>query len=242
MFHLMAAKGLGDALYMRAIAIHLIASGEAVTVFTMWPDAFLGIDVAVKPLGARTGAEDIRHCNFCLHCRLPEVQMGGMFEMACRQAGILEPVELKAGWAIRNKPLVDKVRRAAGGRPIMVYQPLKPAAGVEQRLVQPLLGPYADYIESRSDHFRVKLGLGGDGACEMDLTGKTSICDAMDVAAAADFIFGEPCYLTTLAQAMDKTYGCMFSRRAQSAIQSRVRNLTPERFMAKPGTVVYDQH
>lgn len=238
MFDLIAAKGLGDAIYMRALALHLRKRGEPVTVFTGWPDAFLGADVNVKPLSARTGAEDIRHCKYCLHCRMPEVPAYGMFEMACRQAGIFDPVELRADWSVTDQSLVKMVKQRAAGRPVLVYQPLKAVSGVEQKIAQPRESAYLRWLE-KSDHFRVKIGQ-GDGLCELDLTGRTTVAQAFDVASAADLIFGEPCYLITLAQAMDKPYACMFARAAQDAVQSRVRNLTPERFLAKPGAVLYD--
>ncbi len=240
MFDLIASKGLGDAIYLRALVLHLIERGESVTVFTQWPDVFSDLPIVTKSLKERTGHEDIHHCQPCLHCRLPEVSIGGLFEMACRQAGVLDRVELRADWTVKNTELAETVRRAASGRKIMVYQPLKPARGVEQEILQPRPRAYVSYIESRSDMFRVKLGTGGAGVCDLDLTEKTTVSEAFDVATVADVIFGEPCYLTTLAQAMDKPYVCMFSSRAQWAVQSRVSGLTPWRFMTKPGTVLYD--
>ncbi len=242
MFDLIAAKGLGDALYLRALALHLTECGEAVRVFTGWPEAFSDLPITVKALCDRTGEEDIRHCQYCLHCRLPEVRKGSMFEMACRQAGVFEDVALRMRWEVKNTALVKQVKRAAAGRPIMVYQPLKPAAGHEQKAMQPRADSFRRYV-FKSDCFRVKLGiLDDDVSSDMNLVGHTSVADAFDVVSAADLVFGEPCYLITLAQAMDKRYVCMFSNRSKTALQSRVREMTPARFFHKPdlGTALYD--
>ncbi len=231
----MGAKGLGDALYVRAIALHLI-SKVPVTVYTPWPEVFSDLAVTVKPLSARTLQVDIRHCSYCLHCRLPEVKKTSMFEMACRQAGVLEPVELQVAWEVRNRKLADKVKALAAGRQILAYQPPKVGSSVSANDFESHLG---------ADHFRIRLGCPGVaqdiGASDLDLFGKTAVTDLLDVASLADGFFGEPCYLTTLAQAMDKPFTCLFSSSAATAADSRTRNLTPERFFHKPhlGTALY---
>lgn len=238
MYELVAAKGLGDAIYLRALALHLLERGKVVTVFTRWPDVFA--DMPVKIEADRTGYEDIRHCAYCLHCRLPEVRVETMFGMACRQAGVSEPVALRLGWAPRSRP-----PRRLKGR-LLVYQPPKVVNGVEQGLLQPDRAAFRRYITSRTDCIRVKVGaeLGehGDMPAEVDLVDQTTIPELFDLASAADEFFGEPCALITIAQALDKPAVCMFSAKAKDAKQARVRNLTPARFFHKPelATAIYD--
>lgn len=45
MIRLNAPKGLGDAIHVRAVVIHLLRQGELVTVFTRWPEVFADLDI-----------------------------------------------------------------------------------------------------------------------------------------------------------------------------------------------------
>lgn len=244
MFVVMAAKGLGDAIHMRALVRHVMAR-EPVTVFTGWPDVFADLPISVKPLKARTGEEDIRHCNSCLHCRLPETRITSLFEMACRQAGVSEPVELRIDWRVMNRGLVDTIRIEAGSRKVLVYQP--PKIVRTARELRPKTEAFLGYLERQAGCYRVKVGHAGavqempEAPAELDLFGKTSVTDLLDIGSAADAFFSEPSYLPILAEAMGKPYACLFTHRAAQAGDSRVRNLTPERlFHTALGTAIYD--
>lgn len=241
--YLDSPKGLGDAIYVRAIVLHCLER-DRVTVFTPWPDVF--DDLPITTEARRTGNEDIRHCSACLHCRLPEVQPESIFAMACRQAGIQEPVELKMNWKVRNPDVLAKIRRRAGDRQILMYQPPKRETGTQQDLSRPDSAAFTDYLRTRNA-YRIKVGSASvqeipAAPCELDLFGKTSIHDVFDLGTIADSFFGEPSYIGIMAQAMNKPHTCMFSSRAAWANDSRIRNMTPQRFFHKPelGTAVYD--
>lgn len=243
MKQLNASKGLGDALYLRAIVLHLLGKGEKLEVFTGWPDIFSDLPVTVKPYSAATGDEDWHHAKPCLHCRI--VTDMDSFSMACQQAGISEPVELRVDWKVRNPAIVARVKREAGARKILVYQPLKKAVNQNQELARPQQDAFLNALDARADYFRVKLGhpnLDNAGACELDLFGKTSVTDAIDIATAADLFFGEPCYLFILAQALKKPSVVMFSGRGADSGRHRITNFSPARLFPKPDltTAIYD--
>jgi hypothetical protein len=242
-----APKGLGDAIYLRAIVLHLLERGDEPTVFTRWPDVFADIPATVKRVEDVTGAEDLRHAMYCLFCRVPAVRALDQFALACLQAGILEPVALRMDWKIKNDRLVDDIRRRAGSRRILLFQPVK-CANADQEALRPKQDSFARFIAG-GDGFRVKVGnpahiRAGDATpCDLDLIGKTSISDVFDVASVIDSIYCEPCFLLPLAEAMDKPVVCMFSRRGLASKVERVYNVTPERLFHKKhlATAVYDE-
>lgn len=249
MMELVASKGLGDALYMRAVALHCLRRGHDVSVFTGWPDVFSDLPVHTKGLHQRTGDEDLRHAKPCLHCRIGVVAHLDVFSMLCLQAGIVEPVEFRLDWRIRNIELVKRVRREAAGRPVLIFQPLKRAANLNDALARPDREAYADFVASRPEYFRVKIGhpgsVQGSGhpPCDLDLVGKTSVHDAIDLGASCDAAFGESSFVVVMAEAMDKPFTCMFSSRAIRSGRRHIANLRPERTFHKRhlATAVFDE-
>jgi hypothetical protein len=169
-----------------------------------------------------------------------------MFEMACRQSGFFDRIELRANWKVRNHSLIASIRRRAAGKKVFVYQPPRITNGLpEQEVMKPRAEEFNDYVGRQSTYYRVKIGHPAsahefrDAPCELSLFGKTSVPDAFDVLSDADMIFSAPSYLTIFAQAMDRPFACMFTHRAQVSQFSRARNLTPEVLFHKPGIAVY---
>lgn len=248
MIKLNGPKGLGDAIYLRALALHLLDRGETIDVRTRWPQVFADLPVTTRPADNIDDYDELKHMTACLYCNVPQIRMLDKFRLACLQAGFDEAVELRMGWTIKNAVLIETVKTQAAGRPLMLYQPLKLSRGAEQEALRPRRQAYSGYVNSRTDCFRVKTGhpnhVQMDPAldCEMDLIGKASISDVFDVAAASDAIFAEDSYLSILAQALDKPLVCMFSRRALDSRNARLCNSGPARMFTKPrfATAIYD--
>lgn len=244
MFKLNAGKGLGDAIYLRATARHLVSLGEEVEVYTVWPEVFADMPVMIRSVAEIVDNGDLRHVAPC-NCRIPQVEALDQFANATARAGVPD-APLRIDWTVRNPALVDRVRRQAAGRPILLYQPVKRAKNPQQAALRPMREAFNRYVAERTE-FRVKLGHAAwveednEVACEMDLFGHTSVADVFDIATAANVIFAEPCYLAVLAQAMDKELICMFSRRALSSENVRVSSVTPQRFLHKPAQAVFDE-
>jgi len=249
MIEIKASKGLGDALYLRAIALHLLERGEAVTIFTLWPEAFHGVAATVKGLDQLTGAEDLELAAYCVFCRNPALERQDQFTRACLQVGIREPVALRLDWKVRNPALVERIKAQAGGRPILVYQPNKKANNPEQALLRPRSEAFNAHLAAQRECFRVKVGTHhaldrDEGApCDLDLFDRTSVSDVIDIATAADRFFGETCWLLVAAEALDKPFTCMFSRRGLASPRRRVCNVTPALVFHKPHltTAVFDE-
>lgn len=229
---LTASKGLGDAIYLRAIVLSL--TGE-LTVFTKWPEVFADLPVTVKPLEAITGEEDMHYAVYCLSCRNPCVKPLDLFSRAALRAGLDEVPAFRMGWKVKNRALVERVKGEANGRPVLLFQPLKVAKNDEQRMLRPDKAAFRSLIKSHSKHFRVKVGSpkhcdNEEIPCELDLFGKTSVSDVFDLGIHADLIVGEPCFLTVMAEAMDKPFVCMFSRVGVESPRIRVNSINPKMF------------
>lgn len=247
MIHLNAPKGLGDALYLRAIALHLLARGDSLTVYTGWPDVFTGLAATVKRLNEIGESDTIDHAMYCLFCRIPAVRILDQFTLTCLQSGIVEPVALRLDWPVSNHKLLADVKSRAGNRPIFIYQPPKLANNEKQEHLCPRIEPYSAYVAAKADCFRIRVGCpefvqDRKLPCELDLFGKTSVRDVLDLCTIGDLFFSGPSYLLIAAEAMDKPFTCMFSRRGLASGFARVRNVTPERVFHKRhlATSVYD--
>lgn len=247
-FKLNSPKGFGDAIYLRAIVLHLLAHSVSVQVFTHWPQAFDGLPIKISPADGYTSADDLHHAMACLHCRVPWIMDLSHFDLICMQARIGERVELRMGWEVRNGELVDRVRIAAAGRPILLYQPRKKPKNPEQELLRPRRDAFNAMINDRSDAFRVKIGhprFTDDDrrlTFDLDLYGKTTIHDLFDIATVSDGVLSEaPCFLPILAQALDKPFTCMFARAGLASINKRTAGIAPRMFHKKQlATTVYD--
>jgi hypothetical protein len=239
MIDLIGPRGLGDAIFVRSVAVRWIELGEKVTVFTTWPEVFDGIGAIVRPSASRTGDENIHHCVGCLHCRLPDVQPVSIFRRICHQSGLFEPFDFRLDWKVKRPDLIGKIKRRSAGRKIMIYQPPKIANGFEQTLFNPRQEDFFRYLEGRDDCYRIKVGHASGaheykGApCELDLFGKTTVSDVFDIATICDLFFSQVSYLVTLGEALDKQVVCMFTKRALSANSVKVRQLTPDVFFHK---------
>lgn len=237
-----APKGLGDAIYLRAVTLHLLERGEAVTVFTPWPQLFADLDVIVKPRTELVYGGDLRRL-----ATKGEIVCGDDFRARCINAGIAEPVALRMGWKLKNTALRDRILREAAGRKIFVYQPLKVTHNPEQELLQPRREAYERFIAAHAGCYRIRIGhppfvQESSAPYELDLYGKAFIDDTFDVGLIGDIFFSEPCFVNVMAEAMDKQLICMFSARARDS-ESWVRLMTPARVFHKKhlATAVYDE-
>lgn len=242
-------RGLGDAVQLRAVVMHLLERGHAVTAYSQWPDVFTDLTgVTVLPIGEPRDHSATRHFQYPLAAPLNGAS--SQFEAACHAAGISEPVDLRLGWAPRQTKLVRHVRLMAAKRPILFYQPSRVTPGPEQQAMRPRREAFNEFVRSRAGkYFRVRLGqapyIDNDPQApfDLDLFGRTSIHDAFDLGAIGDLFFGEHSFIPMLGEALDKRFVVMFSRESQgSKTFPRVRNFNPARMIHKKhlGTGVFD--
>lgn len=247
MIWLNSPKGLGDAIHVRAVVLHLLKQGEEITVFTLWPDVFDNLPVSVRPADEAKQHLDLTSARACVQCMVPHIRGLSQFRNVCLQAGILEPIDLDIEWSARNSPLLDGVLSKAD-RPILIFQPLKRVNNEEDELRRPNVDAFDRLIAGHEDHFTVRIGHPQfvedmPIACDLDLFGKLSVTDAIDLVTIADLVCSEPSYLGILAQAFDKKLECLFSARGLRSKVKSVAGATPERLFHKKQktTAIYDE-
>lgn len=247
MIRLTAPKGLGDAIMLRAIVLHLLKAKEEVTVFTKWPDVFNDLPVFIKPLSEWEQYPDVLHASTNGRQEIPEGSSD--FIERCKNAGISEPVEFNLDWTVKNHQLVEQIRKEANGRKIFIYQPLKAVHNEKQKILSPNTSAYRKIIEEYSDCYRIKLGHppfvdeNNDLPCELDLFGKAFIKDSFDVGTIGDVFFGESCFVIQMGEALNKPCILMRSVRAIREDTWLNRYHDPNRVFTRKHlvTTVYDE-
>ncbi len=132
---------------------------------------------------------------------------------------------------------------------MFVYQHPKLATNVEQEDMRPRAESFARILDQYRDYYRVRVGhpdwvrADKHAPCDLDLFGKISVTDAIDIGTVGDLFYGEPSFITILAEAMDKPFVVMFSSRAKTSRYIRARNLNFLRAVHKRhlGVAVYDE-
>lgn len=218
MIELMSPKGLGNTLYLRAVTLHFLERGDQVRVFSKWPDVFADLPVEVRSLSEGYTKPGVRKV---LYGSWHEPDVGeSEFDGCCKYAGISDSVELRIKWTAKNLSLLDRIRSAARGKEILVFQSPRVPRNDLQELLTPRFEAFDAYINSRTDCYRVRLGHppyvfdDRNAQCELDLYGKGFIFDTLDVVSIADVSFSQPSFLNIAAEAMDKKFVCMFARAA----------------------------
>jgi hypothetical protein len=151
---------------------------------------------------------------------------------------------------VQNEVLVKDILNRANGRKVFIYQPPKLSKNREMDLLKPKSFSFASFIaDAKSDEcFRIRMGhsqyveANGYTNYELDLLDRLKVTDAFDVCTIGDVFFGEECYLTHIAEALDRQVICMLSRRAALS-KEWVRHRTLDRMFEKRhlARVVYDE-
>lgn len=226
--------GLGDALYVQAIARHLVKRGQRLKVCTAWPDVFLplGDRVAIAPF-TRLGIDFLAH--YSARKRYSETKQ---FEDCCITAGIHEPVDLRLDW-VPTSEVGERLKGA--GRPVVCVQlprspmgrkdgfgaELLPDCRVIQRLIDRLKGrAQIVQIGAGEPLFRFK-------GIDVDLANRTTVREMVDVAVAADGFLGYVSFVVPLAESLGKPAMLVWSRRGLKSGTQYIRQITPEKILFK---------
>jgi hypothetical protein len=226
--------GLGDALYVQAVARHLRAQGKSLTIFSDWPDVFLPLlpQVNCAPF-RRSGVDLLAHYS-------PRKGMSTkQFEDCCIQAGVKLPVELRLDWSVTDPALVTKVTSEAGGRPIVCLQlPRAPMGrtdgfGAELlpdcRVIQRIVDRIASWA------FIVQVGSGAPlfrfSGVHLDLADRTTVRQMLDVASIADGFLGYVSFFVPLAESFDRPALLVWSEAGLKSPRPFIRQITPEKVL-----------
>lgn len=234
--------GLGDALYVQAIARHLAKDGSVVEACTNYPDVFLplGHNVICSPF-RRERIDRVAHYSMRRHIRDTD-----QFTDCCIQAGIRGPVDLRLDWEAQpNTETVAHLRavkRRLGRQIVAVALPREPmdrTDGYGRDLLPDLsvIQRALDILAPTS--YIVQLGagsgvLGRYSGIDLDLANKTTVEQMLDAAACADLFVGHVSFFVPLAESLGVPALFAWSRRGLQSKNEIIRWLTPAKvFHAK---------
>lgn len=232
-------SGLGDALYVQAIARHLLVHGAAsIEACSAWPDVF-------RPLNGRCVVSPFRRQNIdrLAHYSLRRmIKATDQFRDCCLQAGIPDDVELRLDWMPENIALIDAVRLESDGRPIVLVQlprlPMNRNDGYGAELL-PDCRVIQRAIDALGDAaFVVQVGKGEPlfefAGLALDLANATDVSDLIDLAFAAHACLGYVSFMVPLAESLDKPALMVWSRRGLTSRNEVISALTPHKVVHKP--------
>ena len=219
MIRLRGGRGIGDGLYVHAIARAL----KGPLILTDLPDLYPGYQTA--PF-TRQDAEVVAHYANQRHS--PYTQ----WEDVQRKADIF--TELKIDWEVTNDfSWLDKYKPLLfvnGGR-----YPMNRPDGYALSILPEEKGFNAKLRELKKDYTAIYIGKGPqlyDVDFDIDLSNKTSITDLIDLGKKCDMFFQQCSFSTILAEVFDKPSLTMFA--SKPAKDEILRTITPKKILCKP--------
>lgn len=229
--------GLGDALYLQAVARHLVLNGIRPEVCNNWPEVFIPLaDKIVLSPFRRDNIKMIAH--YSTRRRAPGTTQ---FQDCLVQAGIREQVELKIDWVPINQRLI--ARAVAPGLPVVLVALPRAPMGRKDGFGLELL-PNCQVLQSAIDQLRgratvIQVGAGVPlyhfTGVDIDLANKTSVSDLLDLAWVADGFLGYISFLIPLAESFAKPALLVWARAGLTSTKHEVlRHFSPKKILHRP--------
>lgn len=227
-------SGLGDALYVQAVARHIVMTrGERLQVCCNWPDVFkpLGDRVEIAPF-SRQGIAYLAH-----YSQRKTLTETNQFQDCCNAAGISEPVDFRLDWMLEDTALAARLR--APGKPIVVVQMPRAPMGRTDGFGAELL-PDCRKIQRAIDLIgdratKVLIGAGQNlfefAGIDIDLSNRTTVSQMLDVASVASGFLGYVSYLVPMAESFSRPGLFVWSRRGLNSGTPYVKSITPEKIL-----------
>lgn len=236
------ASGLGDSVYLRAIADHFARAGERITALSNYPEIFAGSPCLVEPF-RRENVQIVAH-----YVTGKANASTNQWQDVCLAAGVAHPVPFEFDWTVANRELMDGVRERAAGRQVVLVQggrtPMARTDGFGKELLPDRQAFEATLEPLRADCYLVAVGKAEPIyrlPVDEDLTGKTSVADLLDLFKTCDGAVAQVGYAVPMAEAFDRPLLVVW---ADSGVKSRepyVARITPSKIFAKPtSTFVMD--
>lgn len=238
MIAIRGGSGLGDALYVQAVARHMVKQGHRVEacVHAKWSPVFrpLGEKVMVSPF-RRERIDVLAH--YSTRRRNRETDQ---FQDCCIRAGV-SGVELRLDWQESPSPLLEKLK--ACRRPIVLLQlprlPMDRSDGYGDELL-----PEFSVLQRAIDQLKrcgaliVQVGAGEPlhrfEGIDLDLANVTSVAELIDVASIADACLGYVSFMVPLSESLGKPALFVWSRRGLRSKNEIIAWLTPNKVLHGP--------
>lgn len=235
MISIRGGAGLGDAIYVHAVARHLLATDE-VEACTNYPDLF-------RALGDCFASPFRRHpIDRVAHYAARRGEHGTtQFEDVLISAGLPLTVPLRLDWNMTAPPIVA----GTAARPlVLVALPRAPMGRTDGFGAEVL--PDCRAIQKIIDHIAgaclpVQIGSGKPlftfRNLSADLANKTTVCQMIDLASTAAGIIGYPSFVIPLAEALVKPAIVVWSRRGLNSQRPVIRQMTPTKLLHRGSLV-----
>jgi len=236
MVRVRSGQGLGDALYLRAVAERMAREQETIAL-TDFPDVFLGSAVKTEPFTRLAPHTIAAHYTASM-----DNQDSTQYADMVRTAG-LRDVPLRFTWNVRNAKVVTELAERADGRPIILVHGGCVAMQRKDNFS-------ADMLPRREAFVAALDALNGDCYCvgigkaarlyelplDEDLHGMTTVSDLLDIAVSCTGILAQCSFCVPLAEVFDKPLLAVWAARGLTSSNSYIRGVTPAKVLSKPSS------
>lgn len=228
-------SGLGDSLYVRPVAEHYVRAGHRVTVKSNYPGVFIGAGVKVEPF-TRQGTNVLAH-----YTSRKDRTDSNQWQDICHNAQVGDlPLSFK--WEIQNRLLTDDLKAMARGKPIIMVNggrpPMDRTDGYGDEML-PRREAFDTALAALEDCFTVEVGKGVELyplTADVDMNGRTSPADLLDIASVASGLVGQCSFMIPLAEALDKPLLCVWAAKGLVSKTLYIRQCTPQKILSKPSS------
>ncbi len=228
-----SASGLGDSVYLRAIADHF-ARTEPITALSNYPEVFHGSRCSVEPF-RRDRVDIVAH--YVMGKANPSTNQ---WQDVCSGAGVTHPVPFTFAWRVRNPELVAGVFSRAADRRVVLVQggrtPMARTDGFGKELL-PDRQAFEAALTACGDCYLVAVGKAEPiyrVPVDEDLTGKTSVSDLLDLFEACDAAVAQVGYAVPMAEVFDRPLLVVWADSGLKAREPYVARITPTKVLSKP--------
>ncbi len=242
MIRIRSASGLGDSVYLRAIAEHFHRKGHQVVACTNHPDVFKSSPVTPEPF-RRTEIDIVAH--YVTGKGRPNTTQ---WQDVCIAAGVSEPVTFSFPWFRGSTGLVERVRALAGDLPVVLVHggrvPMNRKDGFGIKLV-PERRAFEAVLEAVAGNCYL-VAVGGnslkpeDGGeclfdlpCDHDLRGATTIPELLDLFHSCDGVVAQVSYAVPMAEVFDRPLLAVWSSEGLADREPYVRQIAPAKVLSK---------
>lgn len=234
MIRIRSASGLGDSVYLRAIAEHFAKGGEKVVACTNYPEVFKSSRVTPEPF-RKTDVDVVAH-----YVTGKAREGTTQWQDVCIAAGVADPVPFSFPWYPRRPGIVEDVRALAGDLPIVLVHggrvPMQRTDGFGIKLIPERAAFEAVLEEVARGCFLVAVG-GADFVYELpfdyDLRGATTLPDLLDLFHGCDGVVGQVSYAVPMAEVFDRPLLAVWSSEGLADPHPYVRQITPQKVLSK---------
>jgi len=230
-------SGLGDSIYLRPVVDHLERAGKAVTVMSHYPDVFIGTRAEVIPVNKSRPVDCIAH-----YTTERFRQTSTQWQDILRTGKLPADLALRFTWNPRNVALLERVKRDAGGDPIVLVHGGRAPFGRSDgygKFLMPRQEGFKEVLEvlsgwGKDDRcFTVRIGQGEQYRLpvNLDLTDHTSVSDLLDLATICDGVITQCGFPVPLAECFGKPVLGVWSARGLAAGDKVIRSITPAKVL-----------